>query len=108
MNFNIKDQLSQGTNYQIEVDELSSSVTVTFTLSREEVECRIQDIENIFDESNKDNPQENLFPLGKVWWCVRCQGASSGVSVKAYTELDAGFGTCGLQAFSVSRGECSS
>lgn len=52
-----------------------------------------------------DKTQEIRFPIKKIWWCVKCQ---SGVrrSVKAYTEVDAGFKVCGVQSFGVSRGKC--
>lgn len=51
----------------------------------------------------EEGPQPEM--IGKIWWCVTC---SSGLrkSVKAYTEIDAGFGVCWLQPFSVRRGKC--
>lgn len=106
MAYSQEDQSPQETQYDVTVDESTGAVTVSFTLSREEVERRIQEVEQGTEDSEEDDPQEIRFPIRKIWWCVRCQGASPGVSVKAYTEFDAGFGTCGIQAFSVSRGKC--
>ncbi|MBD2616178.1 MAG: hypothetical protein RMY62_024620 [Nostoc sp. ZfuVER08] len=60
-------------------------------------------------QSNANNPEEKTqeirFPIKQIWWCVKCQ---SGIrrSVKAYTEVDAGFKACGVQSFSVRRGKC--
>lgn len=53
-----------------------------------------------------DKKQEVSFPIKKIWWCVKCQSGPR-TSVKAYTEVDAGFKVCGVQSFTVSRGKCS-
>lgn len=106
MSYSQDDQSSQETQYEVRIDESTGAVTVSFTLSREEVERRVQEVEQDTGESEEDDTQEIRFPIRKIWWCVRCQGSSPGVSVKAYTEVDAGFGTCGFQAFSVRRGKC--
>ncbi len=65
----------------------------------------INRIQEFSQETGEEETQEGLFPIRKIWWCVSCQ---SGVrrSVKAYTEVDAGFGVCGVQSFGVSRGKC--
>ncbi|MEH1925309.1 hypothetical protein [Nostoc sp.] len=52
-----------------------------------------------------DKTQEIGFPIKKIWWCVKCQSGGRR-SVKAYTEVDAGFKACGVQSFGVSRGKC--
>jgi hypothetical protein len=105
MAYGQEEQLPQETHYEVMVDESTGAATVSFTLSREEVERRIREVERDAEDSS-DDIQEISFPIRKIWWCVRCQGSSPGVSVKAYTEIDAGFGTCGFQAFSVRRGKC--
>ncbi len=63
--------------------------------SREEVNNRIQELSQGIEETTEEDAQEGLFPIKKIWWCVTCQ---SGVrrSVKAYTEVDAGFAVCGV------------
>jgi len=105
MTYGQEEQSPQETYYEVTVDESTGAVKVSFTLSREEVECRTQEVERD-PEDSEDDTQEISFPIRKIWWCVRCQGSSPGVSVRAYTEIDAGFGTCGIQAFGVSRGKC--
>lgn len=82
-------------NFHVEVDQESGSVTVTLHLTKEEAEDRIM-------KFKKEDQQE----IGKIWWCVKCSSGGPSKSVQAYTEIDAGFGTCGLQPFGVSRGKC--
>ena len=52
-------------------------------------------------------PIDSVDDDGRVWLCVTCSSdPTNPVSVKAYTEVDAGFKQCGLQSFSVQRGKC--
>lgn len=94
--------------YTVTVDDETGSVTVSLQLSREEFDSRIQEV----DENDEDIAEEDtqmaasLFPIGKVWWCATCQSGLK-ESVKAYTEVDAGFRVCGLQSFNVTRHKCS-
>jgi hypothetical protein len=44
---------------------------------------------------------------GRVKWCVYCGNDSDNKqTTEAWTELDAGLQVCGLQNFTVTRGEC--
>ena len=106
MEYNQETQSPQETQYEVALDESTGAITVSFKLSGEEVDRRVQEVEQDSEDSEEEDTQEGLFPIKKVWWCVKCQ---SGVrkSVKAYTEVDAGFSACGVQSFGVSRGKCS-
>lgn len=77
--------------YTVTVDEETGTVTASIQITREEVERRTQESTNTL--------------IDKIWWCVRC-GSGLKKSVLAYTEIDAGFGTCGFQSFTVSRNKC--
>lgn len=104
MSYSQEPQPTREVQYTITVDEETGSVTLSSQFSREEIDNRIQESSQETGDVEEET-QEGLFPIKKIWWCVTCQ---SGVrrSVKAYTEVDAGFGVCGVQSFGVSRGKC--
>lgn len=106
MSYSQESQPTRETQYRVTVDEGTETVTLSSQFSREEVDNRIQELSQGTEDATEEDTQEGLFPIRKIWWCVTCQ---SGVrrSVKAYTEVDAGFGVCGVQSFGVSRGKCS-
>jgi hypothetical protein len=86
---------NQQSSYTVEADSETGKIKVSIELTEDELRDRIKSV-------NEEDVQE----IGKIWWCVRC---ASGLtkSVRAYTEIDAGFGVCWMQSFSVSRGKCS-
>lgn len=104
MSYSQEPQPTREVQYTVTVDEETGSVTLSSQFSREEIDNRIQESSQETGDVEEET-QEGLFPIKKIWWCVTCQ---SGVrrSVKAYTEVDAGFGVCGVQSFGVSRGKC--
>jgi hypothetical protein len=104
MTYSQEPQPTREVQYTVTVDEETGAVTLSSQFSREEIDNRIQEFSQETGDVEEET-QEGLFPIRKIWWCVTCQ---SGVrrSVKAYTEVDAGFGVCGVQSFGVSRGKC--
>lgn len=104
MSYSQEPQPTREVQYTVTVDEETESVTLSSQFSREEIDNRIQESSQETGDVEEET-QEGLFPIKKIWWCVTCP---SGVrrSVKAYTEVDAGFGVCGVQSFGVSRGKC--
>lgn len=100
MSYSRESQPARETQYTVTVDE--ATVTLSSQFSREEVDNRIQELAQGTEDVAEEDIQEGLFPIRKIWWCVTCQ---SGVrrSVKAYTEVDAGFSVCGVQFFGVCR-----
>jgi hypothetical protein len=103
MSYSQEPQPTREVQYTVTVDAETGAVTLSSQFSREEINNRIQEFSQ--ETGEEEETQEGLFPIRKIWWCVSCQ---SGVrrSVKAYTEVDAGFGVCGVQSFGVSRGKC--
>jgi hypothetical protein len=104
MSYSQEPQPTREVQYTVTVDEETGSVTLSSQFSREEIDNRIQESSQETGDVEEET-QEGLFPIKKIWWCVTCQ---SGVrrSVKAYTEVYAGFGVRGVQSFGVSRGKC--
>ena len=104
MSYSQESQSSRKTQYTVTVDEEAGTITVSSQFSREEIDNRIQEFSQEPGDEEEDT-QEGLFPIKKVWWCVDCE---SGLrrSVKAFTEVDAGFSVCGVQSFTVSSGKC--
>lgn len=90
MSYSQESQPARETQYTVTADEATGTVTLSSQFSREEVDNRIQELAQGTEDAAEEDIQEGLFPIRKIWWCVTCQ---SGVrrSVKAYTEVDAGF-----------------
>lgn len=103
MSYSQEPQPIREVQYMVTVDAETGAVTLSSQFSKEEIDNRIQEFSQ--ETGEEEETQEGLFPIRKIWWCVTCQ---SGVrrSLKAYTEVDAGFGVCGVQSFGVSRGKC--
>jgi hypothetical protein len=51
MAYGQEEQLPQETHYEVMVDESTGAATVSFTLSREEVERRIREVERDAEDS---------------------------------------------------------
>ncbi|MCF2970917.1 hypothetical protein L1047_06880 [Synechococcus sp. Nb3U1] len=104
MSYSQEPQPTREVQYTVTVDEEMGAVTLSSQFSREEIDNRIQEFSQATGDVEEET-QEGLFPVKKIWWCVTCQ---SGVrrSAKAYTEVDAGFGVCGVQSFGMRRSKC--